>query len=242
MNYKWRVPIRLQSRRRLLLAFPLGAGWGRVLSWSDAALCLVSVSRTSSAHGLSVLVSLPLTSLLFSCHSCPSANTLCWHFEKLWHSPSLWIFVDYSFLSVKIAPFIDFTIPWLFAQLFFSPLYISVKSSNNTSVHYPFFFSYFHMIFRSLWPQLFLYASRDQSFCKAWSLVSFRLGSATLDVHWLNAPGLNSLLSLNSKQQFSFTCCIIAHRLKFCYFCFEFPSFTGFSLLFWASGSPPFYS
>lgn len=68
---------------------------------------------------------------------------------------------------------------------------------------------------------------------KLWSPMSLRLGSATLDVHWLNAPGLNSPLSLNSMRQFCFTCCIIAHRLKFCCFCFEFTSFAGSSLLFW---------
>lgn len=39
-----------------------------------------------------VLLSPPLTSLLLSCHSCPSTNTLRWHFEKLWHSPAIWIF------------------------------------------------------------------------------------------------------------------------------------------------------
>lgn len=66
------------------------------------------------------------------------------------------------------------------------------------------------------------------------SLMSLRLGSDTLYVYWLNAPGLNSTLSLNSKRQLCFTWCIIANRLKFCYFCFEFTSFTCFSLLFWA--------
>lgn len=70
---------------------------------------------------------------------------------------------------------------------------------------------------------------------KLWSLMSLRLGSDTLDVHWLNAPGLNSPLSPNSKRQPCFTCCIIAHRLKFCCFCFEFTSFTGSSLLFRAA-------
>lgn len=38
---------------------------------------------------LSRLLSLCLTFLLFICHFCPSANTLWWHFEKLWHSPSI---------------------------------------------------------------------------------------------------------------------------------------------------------
>lgn len=38
---------------------------------------------------LSRLLSLRLTFLLFICHFCPSANTLWWHFEKLWHSPSI---------------------------------------------------------------------------------------------------------------------------------------------------------
>lgn len=94
-------------------------------------------------------------------------------------------------------------------------------------------------------PHFFLYiflipSGRDPSFmppeirvsAKLRSLMSLRLGSDTLDVHWLNAPGLNSPLSLNSKRQLCFTCCIIAHRLKFCCFCFEFTSFTGSSLLF----------
>lgn len=66
------------------------------------------------------------------------------------------------------------------------------------------------------------------------SLMSLRLGSDTLDVHWLNAPGLNSLLSPNSKRQLCFTFSVIAHRLKFYCFCFEFTSFTGSSPLFWA--------
>ena len=104
------------------------------------------------------------------------------------------------------------------------------------------FFSYFSLFFQFSPYIVLIPSGRDPFFmppeirvsAKLRSLMSLRLGSDTLDVHWLNAPGLNSLLSPNSKRQLCFTCCIIAHRLKFCCFCFEFTSFTGSSLLFWA--------
>lgn len=132
--------------------------------------------------------------------------------------------------------------PWLFAQLFL-PLCISENPAIIfppffiTSFHYPFFLLYFFPVF----PYILLIPSGHDPFfmppeirvsAKLRSLMSLRLGSDTLDVHWLNAPGLNSPLSLNSKRQLYFTCHIIAHRLKFYCFCFEFTSFTGSTLLF----------
>lgn len=96
--------------------------------------------------------------------------------------------------------------------------------------HIPHFFKYIFLIPPGRDPALMPPEIRVSA--KLRSLMSLRLGSDTLDVHWLNAPGLNSPLSLNSKRQLCFTCCIIAHRLKFCCFCFEFTSFTGSSLLF----------
>lgn len=67
--------------------------------------------------------------------------------------------------------------PWLFAQLFL-PLCISEKSGNNIpsifhnlfslSLLFTLFFFSFSIYFTNpLWPWPFLYATRDQSFCKA---------------------------------------------------------------------------
>lgn len=58
-----------------------------------------------------------LISIEPSCPRCPACSAavipalLQTHWadilKKLWHSPSIWIFVDYSFLSLKIARIID---------------------------------------------------------------------------------------------------------------------------------------
>lgn len=76
---------------------------------------------------------------------------------------------------------------------------------------------------------LSLCTTRDQNPSRLWSLMSLRLGSDTLDVSLLNAPWpkLPRCPLIPCGSSLSLCCRIIAHRLKFCCFCFEFTSFTG---------------
>lgn len=203
-------------------------------------LCVQDLISTESACPCVSATHLPALHLSFL--------PFCKHTPlTFWKILAFTLNIDFCWLWLSVCE--DCTYYWLCDPMTictaFPPLCISVKSSNNIHLvsHNPFslfflsffrFLFFFHIFCRSpLAETPFFMPPKIRVSAKLRSLMSLRLGSDTLDVHWLNAPGLNSPLSPNSKRQLCFTCCIIAYRLKFCCFCFEFTSFTDSGLLFW---------
>lgn len=137
-------------------------------------LCVQDLISTESACPCVLVTHLSALHLSFL----PFCKHMPWHdiFKNFGIHP------QYGFLLIKAG--VDCTYYWLCnpmtictAPPHFPPLCISVKSTNNILPHFhnlfslSFLFSYFPFLYifftNPLWPQPFLYATRDQRFCKA---------------------------------------------------------------------------